>query len=55
MKGEIAKDLWNDVKFSYGMEYGYLLAMFDVITSQNSTEALPGEESTAVRFAKRFE
>jgi hypothetical protein len=31
MKGEMAKNLWHDTTFSYGMEYGYLLAMLDVI------------------------
>lgn len=30
MKGQIAKDLWNNSTFSYGMEYGYLLAMLDL-------------------------
>jgi hypothetical protein len=30
MKGEIAKDKWYDVMFSYGMEYGYLHAMCEL-------------------------
>lgn len=30
MKGEIAKDQWYDVKFMFGMEYGYLLAMVEL-------------------------
>lgn len=30
MRGEIAKDLWNDPKFSYGMEYGCLQAMVEI-------------------------
>ena len=27
MRGKIAKSLWNDEKFTYGMEYEYILAM----------------------------
>ncbi len=30
MKGKIAKDLWNDSVFKFGMEYGYLLALLDL-------------------------
>lgn len=30
MKGCIAKEHWHDLMFSYGMEYGYLLAMLEV-------------------------
>jgi hypothetical protein len=39
--GEIAKEQWNDVKFAYGMEYGYLLAMYDLLNGLDSTEATP--------------
>jgi hypothetical protein len=31
MMGEIAKEKWNDPNFSYGMEYGYILAMIDLM------------------------
>ena len=27
--GEIAIDIWDDVRFSVGMEYGYIKAMLD--------------------------
>ncbi len=30
MKGNVAKRLWNDSTFTYGMEYGYLQAMLDL-------------------------
>ena len=26
--GEVAKDKWHDTLFAYGMEYGYLLALY---------------------------
>lgn len=29
LKGKMAKKLWNDSTFSYGMEYGYILAILD--------------------------
>ena len=29
MKGSIAKRLWHGADFSYGMEYGYILALMD--------------------------
>lgn len=31
MKGQVAKQLWYDSRFAFGMEYGYLLAMLDVV------------------------
>ena len=33
MKGEVAKAVWNDTEFGYGMEYGVLFALrgvFDI-------------------------
>lgn len=30
MKGEIAKKLWSDATFSYGVEYGVMLALMEV-------------------------
>ncbi len=35
MKGEVAKDLWHDTKFAYGMEYGYILAILDSSDSRD--------------------
>lgn len=39
MKGEIARRQWHDPMFSYGMEYGYLLAMVDLTEGADSTAA----------------
>lgn len=36
-KGNIAEGCWHEPFFSYGMEYGYLLAMFDLQKGQDST------------------
>lgn len=30
MKGEVPKTKWNDVLFTLGLEYGYLMALMDV-------------------------
>lgn len=38
MKGTIAKRNWDDEMFAYGMEYGYLLAMIDMINGTDATE-----------------
>ncbi len=44
MKGEVAKDLWHDTKFAYGMEYGYLLAILDLHDpAYRETEYVRGE------------
>jgi len=43
MRGSLAKDLWNDHTFDYGMEYGYLLAMFDIVNGTDSVT--PAEEN----------
>ena len=40
-KGTIAIDLWHDGKFILGMEYGYILAMQDLLSGRNSTAAKP--------------
>jgi hypothetical protein len=28
-KGDMAKDLWDEVDFAYGMEYGYILGLLN--------------------------
>lgn len=38
MKGIVAKEKWYDSLFSYGMEYGYLLAMSDIVHGMDSTK-----------------
>lgn len=37
-KAEIAAHEWHNPLFSYGMEYGYLLAMADIMNKTDSTE-----------------
>ncbi len=37
MKGEVARGCWDEALFAYGMEYGYLLAMHDVLEGGDST------------------
>lgn len=46
MKGEIAKDVWHDAKFAFGMEYGYLLAMVDLL-KHLETDDEPSDPSPA--------
>ncbi len=37
MIADIAQDKWNEPLFSYGMEYGYILALHDLIDCVDST------------------
>ena len=32
MKGSIAKDLWENCKFEYGMEYGAILILMELFS-----------------------
>jgi hypothetical protein len=41
MKGRVARDLWNDTTFSYGMEYGYLLALVELKRKIGPAEEVP--------------
>lgn len=39
MRGLMAKDLWDVPEFACGMEYGYLLAMKDLLSGVDSTNS----------------
>ena len=46
MKGSLARDLWDgtsqeSLMFQYGMEYGYLLAMLDIVNGTDSITPAP--------------
>jgi len=51
MKGSLARDHWNgtsqeSLMFQYGMEYGYLLAMLDIVNGTDSVSMRQeGEEN----------
>lgn len=37
-RGEIANEMWDTPQFGLGMEYGYILAMLDLINGTDSTK-----------------
>lgn len=46
MKGELAREKWDDHTFDYGMEYGYLLAMLDIVNGTDSVTPSSEDEVT---------
>mgnify|MGYP001570451171 CR=1 FL=1 len=50
LKGEMAKTCWNNDYFSYGMEYGYLLAMVDLLNFWDKNRGLSHTASPAYSF-----
>lgn len=49
MKGSLARDHWDgtsqeSLMFQYGLEYGYLIAMLDIVNGTDSITPAPSEE-----------